>query len=527
MIDSSYRHFHWSSSLLSALPKLAPYLLGVLVVALVGTSSGNSSSTTFAVLSIGGIIVVTVAKFYTERFRIDKENLVRKSGLFKTTTTSLPYDRIVSINTTQTSLQRYLGLVTLQVQAASESAIELPGVRQAVYDELDAHIKSFDDRSGTDTAEVATDSNRSNLEWRTSDAELHRMSLLDCLKLGLVRNIALVAIFTFVLAIYRHLAERHSNIVGSYLERITGVSVLDWHTYFEIELTYAFFPWIAVHLNHDVNWGPPLAWLSILCALFVLVVTVCSFVLLWFMYSGFRISVSEEHIRISTSSFVATNRKIPFKKIQFVRTIRTLRHRLLNSESVSFYTTSLSYLESRFANRLGNWLVPIGRPVATKRVVARVFNHNSLDEGSWRGAVASSWRRRLKKHLTIWLPINCVLVLIAPVLLILGLLSLPLLVFEARKFVAGIRYRLTSDAILMERGWWIRSSTVIPLRKIQSVRLSQSYFDDRHQVATLSIWTAGGSFRYATASVPYVSYSEALAVSSAIFAYLRQHQFDG
>lgn len=527
MIDPSYRHFHWTSSLLSALPRLAPYLLGALVVALFGASRDNISTTIFAILSIGGIIVATVAKFYTERFRIDKENLVRKSGFFKTTTTSLPYDRIVSINTTQTSLQRYLGLVTLQVQAASESAIELPGVRQAVYDELDAHFKSFNDGIVTDTAEVASDLNRSNLEWRTSGEELHRMSLSDCLKLGLVRNIALIAVFTFVLAIYRHLAERHSDIVGSVLERITGVSALDWYTYFEIELTYAFFPWIAVHLNHDVNWGPPLVWMILLCALFVVVVTVCSFVLLWLMYSGFRISVSEEHLRITTSSFVATSRKIPFRKIQFVQTIRTLRHRLLSAESVSFYTTSLSYLESRFANRLGNWLVPIGRPEATKRVVARVLSHVTLDEGSWRGVVENSWRRRLKKHLAIWLPVNCIFALISPLFLMIGVATLPLLVVEAKKFVAGITYRITSDAILIERGWWIRKSTVIPLRKVQSVRLSQSYFDHGHRVATMSISTAGSGLKTGTASIPYVKYDEAHSVSSKIFNYVAENQFDG
>lgn len=527
MIDQTYRHFHWTSSLLSALPNLAPYLLGIVVVVFFGSSQGGYSSTIFTGLSIVGVVGATLRRHYSERYRIEEDHLIRKSGFYSTKLKVLPYERVVSVNTTQSSFQKYLGLMTLQVQAASDSAIDLPGVKQGVYEELDEKIQSFNDRREAKPSKVAPYSEKSSLASSSVDEVLHRLSITDCLKLGLIRNIALVAIFTFVLTLYRHLAHRHGDIVGSFVERVIGVNVLDWHAYIDIEFAYAFLPWIAVRFNHDVSWIPPLVLLSSLLVLFVIVVFLCSFIFIWFLYSGFCISMSAEHLDVSTRGFITTSRKVPLQKIQFIQRIRTLRHRILNSESVSFYTTSSSYSDSKVANRIQNWLVPIGRPDTTERIVNRVLSHVSLNEGSWHGAVESSWRRRLKKHLLVLCPILCILALISPYFLIVGCLVLPLLVVEAKQFVAGLRYRLTLDAILIERGWWVRKSTTIPLRKVQGVRLNQSFFDTSHGVATLSISTAGGSLKYATASIPYVRYDKAHNVSKEIVEFLIKHQFDG
>ncbi|MCY4130512.1 MAG: PH domain-containing protein [Gammaproteobacteria bacterium] len=527
MIDQSFRHFHWTSSLLAALPNLAPYLMGVVVIVLFGSSRDGYSSWIFTGLSIIGIIGATVRKHYSERYRIEEDHLLRKSGFYSTNLKVLPFERVVNVNTTQTSFQKYLGLMTLQVQAASDSAIDLPGVKQEVYEELDDKLQSFAARRGQKPANTSADEEETGLRSSATDEVLHRLSLTDCLKLGLIRNVALAAIFTFVVTVYRHLAERHSDFVGSFVERMTGVDVLDWSSYIDIELAYTFFPWIALRFNHDVSWIPPLVFLSFLFLLFVTVVVACSFILIWFLYSGFRISASTDHVEIVTRGFITTSRKIPRKKIQFIQRIRTLRHRILNSESASFYTTSSSYSESSVANRLLDWLVPIGRPETTMRIVGKVLSHISLDDGAWCGVVESSWRRRFKKHLMVLFPILCVLALISPYFLIAGCLVLPLLVFEAKQFVMGLRYRLTSDAILIERGWWVRKSTTIPLRKVQGVRLSQSFFDTSHGVATLSISTAGGRLKYATASVPYVSYDKAHNVSKEIVEFLIKHRFDG
>lgn len=501
--------------------------MGAVVIVLFGSSQDGYTSSIFTGLSIIGVVGATVRKHYSERYRIEEDHLLRKSGFYSTNLKVLPYDRVVSVNTTQSSFQKYLGLMTLQVQAASDSAIDLPGVRQEVYEELDDKLQSFAARRGEKPANTPAQEEETGLRSSTTDEVLHRLSLTDCLKLGLIRNIAIVAIFTFVVTIYRHLAERHSDIVGSFVERVMGVNVLDWHSYIDVEFAYAFLPWIVLRFNHDVSWTPPLLLLSSLFVSFVIVVFLCSFILIWFLYSGFRISISSEHLDVSTRGFITTSRKIPLQKIQFIQRIRTLRHRILNSESVSFYTTSSSYSDSKVANRILNWLVPIGRPDTTRRIVKRVLSHVSLDEGLWQGAVGSSWRRRLKKHLMILFPILCVLALISPYFLIMGCLVLPLLIVEAKQFVVGLRYRITSDAILIERGWWVRKSTTIPLRKVQGVRLSQSFFDASHGVATLSISTAGGSLKYATASIPYVRYDKAHKVSKEIVEFLTEHQFDG
>ena len=527
MTDPSFRHFHWTSSVLAAIPALFPYLIGIALAFLIRPVEEGKSTTTFAILSVLGVIAAAVRKHYTERYRIENDHLVRRSGFFTTYTKLLPYERVVNINTTQNTFQRYLGLISIQVQAASESAIELPGIKKGVYEELDARIRSFKDRRESDVTGSATESEERSLAKSEATERLHRMSAADCFKLGLVRNIALLAVFTCAMALYRQVADQFSDRIGALVERITGLSMTNLGTYVDVELAYGFFPWIALRLNHDVNWLPPIVFISLLVFLFVTVVVASSFVLIWFLYRGFGVTISSAHLEISTSGFINTSRRVPLKRIQFIETVRSLRHRLLNSESASLYTTSLSYSESYVSRKLSNWLVPIGRPEVSKQITRRVFSHLALDERSWSYAVQSSWRRRLKKHLAIWFPISCILALVSPLFLIVAVFVLPLLVLEAKRFVMGLRYRLTSDAILMERGWWVRRSTVIPLQKVQCVRLTQSVFDARHEVVTLGIATAGGSLLKFTASVPYISYEEARAVSAEIYRFLRQHPFDG
>ena len=527
MIDHLYRHFHWTSSLLSALPSLAPFLMGLVVVILFGTSGEGITPTVLAILSISGVIVATVTKHYSERYRIEEDHVVRRSGFYHTRTTLLPYERVVSVNTTQTTFQKYLGLVTLQVQAASDSSIELRGVKQDVHEELDAQIQAFYDRRKESASGIFSKPKETIRGFADTGEVLHRMSFVDCLKLGMVRNIALVAIFTFLVTVYRHISDRHHDFLGSFVERVTGVDVANWHTYVDLELAYGYFPWVALRFNHDADWVPLLVFWGLLFGLFVAVVVVCSFILLWILYSGFRITISGEHLEITTTGVVTTNRKVPLKKIQSTQRICTLRHRLLNSESASFYTTSSSYSESRITNRLRDWIVPIGRPQISKQVVARVFQHIDFGVDSWCGVVQNSWRRRFKKHLAIWFPIACVAALISPVLLILCSLILPVLAIEAKGFVARLRYRLSFDAILIERGWWVRKSTVVPLRKIQSVHVRQTFFDRRHGVATLGISTVESGLKTPTSSIPYVNYEEARSISSNIRGYLQENHFDG
>ncbi len=527
MTDRSFRHFHWTSSLGAAVPKLLPFLTAIAVIALTNTPEDGNYDGVLAVLSIAGVIAASMRTHYCERYRIENDHLVRRSGFYSTNTTTIPFERVVDINTTQTTIQKTLGLTTLQVQAASDSAIVLPGVKPDVLDELNTRIQTFNEQRRAQNRDVSTALGTSGFPNTNGDEILYQMSTWDCLKLGLVRNTALVTVFTFLIAIQRPFGTRLGNDLGSFVERMIGVSVTDWSSYVSIELAYGFFPWIALTLNHDVNWLPPLVFLSFLGVMFAAAVALGSFVVLRLLYSRFRLSVSNENLEITTRGFISTSRRIPMKKIQFVQRIRTLRHRLLNSESVSIYTTSSSYSENRIFNRLLDWLVPIGRPQTTNRILARVFDHISLESGSWCTAVKSSWQRRLKKHLLIWFPVSIALVLVSPLLVLPTILALPLLVIEAKRFVSGLRYRLTTDAILMERGWWVRKSTLVPLRKIQSVKMTQSFFDVGHTVATLSISTAGSGLKGSTASLPYVRYDEARDVSSKIHKYLQAHPFDG
>lgn len=527
MIDATYRYFHWSSSLVSALPIAAPYLIASGFILIVDSSPSVFYNFVFPLLSLIGVFVLTVAKHYAERFRIEKEHLVRKTGFFHTKTTTLPYEKIASIDTAQTKIQQYLNIVSLHVRSSSNESIDLRGVKRDVKEALDTQIQTFYERRLGTTSPIHSNSIETKPVLDDTGELLYRLSFVDGLKIGIVLNIFLALIFTFLLTIYRQFIQPNQDTIVPIVERVTGVEFASNQSYVFIEFAYEYFPWIALHLNYEADWLEPLVISILLIVLFVLVLFLFSLLLVWFFYHGFRLSLSDDNIEITTSGIVSVNRKIPLNKIQFVQRISTLRHRVMNSESVTINTTSSDLSRGFVVRLLRDWIVPIARPAETKQVAANVFQHISFDKASWCNAVQKSWLRRFKKHLAIWFLISCILVLISPVFVTLSILILPLLAFEAKKFVASLRYCLSSNAILLERGWWVRRSTVIPLRKIQSVGVIQSRFDRNHQVATLSVSTAAKGWNRPEIKIPYVNYEEVNAVSTEIFKYLLDHRFDG
>ncbi len=79
-----------------------------------------------------------------------------------------------------------------------------------------------------------------------------------------------------------------------------------------------------------------------------------------------------------------------------------------------------------------------------------------------------------------------------------GILALWFLLFLAAMYVAGQRYRCAGYAlrerdILHKHGVWWRTITTIPFNRIQHVEVSQGLVENAFDLATLKIFTAGGS----------------------------------
>jgi putative membrane protein len=74
-------------------------------------------------------------------------------------------------------------------------------------------------------------------------------------------------------------------------------------------------------------------------------------------------------------------------------------------------------------------------------------------------------------------------------------------------YVASLGWARTDHVIAFKRGWIRRSLVIVPLAKIQAIELDESPFDRRHEMASLSVDTAGAGAN--SVDIPYLSRSVA------------------
>lgn len=90
-------------------------------------------------------------------------------------------------------------------------------------------------------------------------------------------------------------------------------------------------------------------------------------------------------------------------------------------------------------------------------------------------------------------------------------------------YVPRLRYRfwrwsVTGDALHVERGIWNRVRTLVPLRRVQHLDVSQNLLEREHELGKLIVHTAGTENH--TVTLPGLNYAEAVALRERLKAYL-------
>ena len=97
--------------------------------------------------------------------------------------------------------------------------------------------------------------------------------------------------------------------------------------------------------------------------------------------------------------------------------------------------------------------------------------------------------------------------------------------FHARLWVRHTAYALTDVAIAYRSGWWQRRTSVVRFAKIQTVSLAQTPFDRRHEMARLSIDTAGAGKAGHKVHVPFLPLAVAVELHERLALEAAQRSF--
>ena len=480
------------------LGQAVPALVGLV---LAGRAVGEGQLWWLGPLGVLVVIVVSVLRWMTTRYRITPEQVQLRTGLLQRKTITTPADRVRSVDVTASALHRLLGLAKVEIGTGSHDAgsglsldalpvAEAAGLRAELLHR--SAVATADDDISDTTAETTSDAapvaagagaaGARPVPQATAPAE--RETELARMDPRWVR----FAPFTM------------SGVLGAAAILALGSRFLD-----QAGLSAGDVGPIREGLGY-VQRAP--VWLDVLLGLAALLVfvTVLSIGGYALSYWGFRL-MRHPHGTLHVSRGLVTTRAISIeeRRLRGVELTEPLLLRAVGAARLGGITTGLT---SKGSSDGGSSLLlpPAPRVVATD-VAARILRDPAPVDAVLTAHGPAARRRRYIRALFA----SLVLTAAAGVAIVLGaplwLAAPALLTVPVAVMLAGDRYRSLGHAIaggflVTRAGSLDRRRDMLECDGIIGWNLHQTFFQRRVGLATLTATTAAGRQRYAATDVP-------------------------
>lgn len=506
------RYLHPISLLFSFIGQVksnvVPALLGVF-----GAANGNLFYISVALIFLVPSVAISVIRYFTVRYRIFDGELVVNEGLFFRRTRTVPVERIQNIDLVQGVLHRLFKVAEVRVETASGtkpeavlrvlslSQVEL--LRRNVFGQKKAASQVADDSTSTlsvplesaskdlPTVHADLSGNKSgnalgNVTAAPGDdartSPLLKIPLSWLAKAGFASNRGLIMV-SVALGLYFQFDRRQGQ---------------DYD-----------FSFLSQWLPDSSN--------PYLMAAAVIGASIFGLVLLrvlgmgWYIlrFFGYRLSLCGEDFKISCGLFTKVSATVPRKRIQFISIHSSYVSRLLGLSSIRIETAGGASSENENATTTVSrrWFIPV---IPTEDVAEMIGNLRpglqwQADEYDWQSLSNKAGRR-----------MGRIAIFVALLLMPVGyyffefwgcsvtLIALPLLVGYAMKKSRSVQFARTAFGIVYRSGILTRKISLTFFEKIQATSLTQTPFDRRWGMATLSVDTAAAGPADHTMEIKYL-----------------------
>ena len=413
-----------------------------------------------ALIGGGALLLLTLVGLvlYWRRFeyRVGAHEVRIDSGIFSRTHRSIPFDRVQDVDISQGPLARLLGLAKVKFEtgasAGSEEAV-LPAIALERAEALREHVRS---RRGVQ----APDASAATAEA----APLFSMNL---------RRVLLAGVFNFSLAIFAGLfgaTQTFGDVLGfdpferEFWERLlTGNPVADY---------------VANHRAVAAVAG---------IAVLLLAGLLTGLVRTLLREYRFRLDRTGTGLRRRRGLLTLTDVTLPLRRVQ-----AALIHTGPVRERFGWRELKLQSLARDEEAKSGDHVVaPLATPNELRPILEELGWAAALDEQDWHPID----RAYVTSFALVFAPV--LLLALGSVLLspggLIGVAAICLLIGNRWLAWRRTRYALDGERLLVRRGWWRRSTLILPLRSIQSIDLAENALGRRFGIASLTMGVAGGS----------------------------------
>ena len=447
------RHVHPATVPLRFLKEAPSTLLGLPAAFAYVSDVGWTAVLAFAAFAAAIAFLFHWIRWRRFRYGLGESEIVIESGLFQRTRRSIPFARVQDVDIERGPLQRLFGLAKLRIETGGSGKDEglLDSVTMAEADRVRAIVRSALSGLASPSAPAAEAQAPVRLIFAMDLARVFLSGLFNFSLIWIAGLFALLQAFDDWLPFDPYDPGRWVGLAGDRVaDRFSAGAIL---MVLSVALVLGILTGIVRTISRDY---------------------------------GFTLSIEgAERFRRERGLFTRTEAVIPVSRVQLARVQTGPLRRTLGWHQIFFQTLS--------AAREGGGhqsMAPMARDAEVDAVLAEQRGmyapaHATLAMVSSRHIV----RALLSSAAP---PIAAILVAAAISPLAWPLLAaLPFIVVPALLERRFHLYALRDDFLFVARGVWRQQLWIVPVAKVQSVRLSRNFLQRRLGLATLSIDTAG------------------------------------
>lgn len=443
---------------------------------------------------VASTVATALARYFSFTYRIEGAELITQQGILERKQRSIPLERIQEIRVEQGVLHRVFDVVDAKIETgggegaeASLSVLsrsEVERLRQAVFERAD---------------KIRAEAGRGTVEGRVAVAPeravIKRLGLKDLVLIGLTTNYLISALM--LAGALWNFAENF--IQDSFYKRAGKILYRESSRFFMRDAALA---------------------VALAAALAVILIgLIVSIVAAIIRFYGFTLSLSGEDLHRRYGLLTQRSSSLPRRRIQVLKIEEKFFRRLFGLATLRA-DTSGSHRDNEDDNSGRDVLLPIARRGAVDGLLTTFFP--DFDAGRTEGA---EWRRASRLAIRRGVIKGAIVCALAAAILFVAtwriaalwpLALLPLIYFISVANYRNMGYALSDRYFCARRGWLGRSTHIVPINKIQAVEVSQSPFDRRLGVATLSVDTAGQAYTGGGPQISNLPLDEARAVAGAL-----------
>lgn len=484
---SPYQRLHPLSWLFVLIGQLKQFALPLIVLLFTGR---RSDSDLYALIGVGVLVLISIAQYFTYRYRIDSDGVTIRSGVFQRNLRHIPFARIQNVSLHQNLLHRFFGVAEVRLESAGAAK---PEGQMRVLRLDQAH--EFERLIRLRSAQAASADGATPMPAHAAATTLLQLPTMEVLRLGLIDNRGMLVVGGgFAL-----LAQAGDNLVG--------------------KLAEALFRWFT---------GQAEAWhlglmSMVAAALFLLVFAVVllrllSVLIALLQFHGFRLEEEAGRLRVERGLLTRWRGSAPRRRIQAFHLREGLLHRWFGRQSLRVDTAVGAAADKNATLRD---LVPIAEPARLDAIVDSLLPEQAWPVREWQRLHVRAWWRQFAPAAAICLLATALFCFFRGPWALLLLALLPLLLLRARLWARHSAYSVGNGLVVFRSGWLDRHWRFAEIDKLQAVEWQQSPFDRRHGMASLRFDTIGANPFSPALRLPYLPEAQARDIYRRIAERLR------